>query len=390
METSDRYLAIHNLSLLQRQAGVERRVAELVTAYGRLLVDNGQPLLFDPRPFLAGSREEDRFLELQRHNPEVDSRFLAFLAAYTVRMVERGYLPIVTREDLADRLGYDLSDLVAFAAKSASFYREICLPRTNGTMRRIHSPREPIRSIQRWVLENILNAYRPHDVAHGFVRGRSIMSNASEHIGNAVLIAMDIADFFPSITNRRVRKGFERLGYPYSVALLLANLCTRAGFLPQGAPTSPALSNLICYRLDRRLSGLARSRGFSYSRYADDMAFSSNDSRLVLLIPFIRQIIQEDGFEVRPEKTRISRGGVRKTVTGIVVNERPNLPRTHVRMLRAAAHRLARQGADAVVLKSRRSGSCDPERVLAGHLGFLAMINPGRCRALTQVRRPNL
>ena len=385
--TQDRYLAIHNLSLLQRQAGVEPDVAELVKSFGQLLVDSGKELEFDRLPFTEGSPEQQRFLFLQNKNPDVDSRFLAMLAAYSERMAERGYAPVVSRENLAELLGYDLQHLLSIAAKNSRFYRAIELRRKNGSFRRVYSPREPIRSIQSWILKNILNAYRPHEAAHGFCRNRSIVSNAAQHAGNSVLIALDIADFFPSITQQKVRKAFEKLGYTYSVAMVLANLCTRSGFLPQGAPTSPALSNLVCENLDRRLSGLARSRGFTYSRYADDMAFSSNDGRLNTLIPFLREIIQQEGFQVRPEKTRISRGSGRMMVTGVVVNDRPNLPRSHVRKLRAAVHRLKQNGPEAVILESRRTKDADVRNVLAGHLGFLAMVNPAGGKRLALALR---
>ncbi|HEV8239568.1 MAG TPA: reverse transcriptase family protein [Thermoanaerobaculia bacterium] len=381
METADRHLAIHNLNLLQRQAGVERTVRELVVAYGRLCVDAEQPLVFDPRPFAPGSRAEERLRELRDLNPRTSDAFLAFLAAYSAAMADRGFLPLVDSRDLADRLGYRLGELEKLAERTSSLYRQVDLRRPGGGVRRIHSPRQPLRGIQRWILRHVLAAYEPHEAAHGFVRGRSIVSNASPHAGKPMVVTMDIAGFFPGISHRALRRGLERLGYPYSVARLLANLCTRRGYLPQGAPTSPALSNLVCERLDRRLAGLARSRGFTYTRYADDMAFSSTDRRLPTLIPFLRQIVEEEGFAVHPDKTRVLRPGGRRTVTGVVVNENPNLPRAHVRTLRAAAHRLARRGAEAVAVKSRRAGA-DPKQVLAGHLGFLAMINPDRHRAL--------
>ena len=384
MQTNDPYLAIANLGLLQRQAGVDRQTAELVTTYARLLVDAGEPLLFDKRPFAVGSVEATQFAELKQKNPETDERFLAFLASYCARMIERGHTPLVTRDDLARRLGCELNDVVATAARNASLYREIRLPRSNGTFRTIHSPREPLKGFQRWILDHVLRAYQPHSAAHGFVRGRSIVSHAAHHTGHNNLLVMDIADFFPAITVKRVRKGFEKLGYPYSVALLLANLCTRSGQLPQGASTSPALSNLVCHRLDRRLAGFAASRGLTYSRYADDMTFSSSDRRIGSFVPFIRQVIEEEGFAVRDGKTRISRAGARRVVTGIVVNERLNLPRAHVRMLRAAAHQLATKGPDGVMVASNRGGAKNPERVLRGHLAFLAMINPQRGEALVR------
>jgi retron-type reverse transcriptase len=385
VQADDPYLAIHNLGLLQRQAGVDAAVAELVVAYGRLLVDGGEPLVFDRERAPAGSRERKWTLSLRHKNPEIDERFLRFLAAYCARMEARGFLPLLGVGDLAERLGFETVELRALAAKTRWLYREIRMPRPGRNDRIVYSPREPIRRVQRWILKHILRNYAPHSAAHGFVQGRSIVSNAAEHTGASILMAIDLADFFPSIDWKRVRKAFEKLGYPYSVAVVLANLCTRTGYLPQGASTSPALSNLICERLDRRLSGLARSRGFRYSRYADDLAFSSADSRLPALLPFIRQIVREEGFEVRDRKTRVARSGARQLVTGVVVNEHLNLPRAHVRRLRAAAHRLATRGATAVSLDARPSA--DPARVLHGHLAFLAMVNPSRGRTLTSLAR---
>jgi retron-type reverse transcriptase len=363
--------------LLQRQAGVDPAVAELVVAYGRLLADAGEPLVFDREPAPRGSPERKWALRLRHKNPEVDERFLRFVAAYCARMEARGFLPLLGADDLAERLGCETIELRALAAKTSRLYREIKMPRAGRAPRILHSPREPLRTVQRWILKHILQTYQPHTAAHGFVQGRSIVSNAATHTGASILVAVDIADFFRSIGWKRVRKGFEKLGYPYSVAVILANLCTRAGCLPQGAATSPALSNLVCETLDRRLAGLARSRGFHYSRYADDMTFSSNDSRLPALLPFIRQIVGEEGFEVRERKTRVARSGARQVVTGLVVNERVNLPRAHVRRLRAAAHRFATQGAAAVSLDAR-SPSADPERVLRGHLAYLAMVKRSR------------
>ena len=385
METSDRYLAIHNLGLIQRQAGVDPRVAELVVAYGRLAVDAGRPLAFDQPPFGSSSLQREALARLRANNPEVDGRFLAFLAAYAAMMTSRGFASVLSIDDLARELGHDLQGVKAVAAKTSALYREVHLPRKNGTFRTIHSPREPLRSMQRWIARHVLRAYQPHPAAHGFVVGRSIVSNATPHVGRAYLVSLDIADFFPSITWGRVRKAFEKLGYPYSVALLLANLCTRRGVLPQGAATSPGLSNIVCECLDRRLAGLARSRGMRYSRYADDMTFSSDDERVRSMLPFIRQLINEEGFQLRDQKTRILRKGARRTVTGIVVNQRANLPRAHVRMLRAAAHRMATRGPEAVKIESRSGGAAHPARVLAGHLAYLSMVNASSGRLLAQL-----
>jgi retron-type reverse transcriptase len=179
-----------------------------------------------------------------------------------------------------------------------------------------------------------------------------------------------------------VRKVFQRLGYPYRVAVLLANLCTVDGSLPQGASTSPALSNLVCTRLDRRFSGLAKKMGFHYSRYADDLVFSSNNPRLPSLIPLFREILSEEGFRVNEGKTRIMRKGRRQVVTGLITNQYLNLPREQVRRLRAAIHRLKTGGAASLDLRSRRGRKDNPLQVLQGHLGFLRMVDPKRADKL--------
>jgi retron-type reverse transcriptase len=196
------------------------------------------------------------------------------------------------------------------------------------------------------------------------------------------VLCVDIADFFPSVKFSIVRKGFQHLGHPYSVAVDLANLCTVQGALPQGAPTSPALSNLACVRLDKRLIGLAHSLNHTYSRYADDLVFSSDDERLPSILPFLREILAEEGFRLAENKTHIYRANRRQIVNGIIVNECATLPREHIRRLRAALHKVRVQGVHAVRVVSKQPGDHDSLKVLEGHLSFLKMINPVRARSL--------
>jgi RNA-directed DNA polymerase len=380
--TKDRYLAALNLGLVQRQAGVDPEVAELVVSYGRMLVDSGEPLTFDVDPFLPGSREERLLSALRENSPGIDPRFLNFLAAWSGRMERQNRIAIFNRADLARQLGMTLAELKVVIGRRASFYRRTSIPKRNGNFRIIHSPRAPLRPVQNWILRSVLCGFEPPDAAHGFTTGRSIVTNAANHQGRRIVLTVDIADFFPSVKYTIVRRGFQQLGYPYSVAVDLANLCTLKGALPQGAPTSPALSNMACVRLDKRLTGLAASLGHNYSRYADDLTFSSNDQRLPSILPFLREILAEEGFKLREDKTRISRAGQRQLVNGIVVNEAATLPRRHIRILRAALHRLQAQGRDAVHVASSRPGSRDSIKVLDGHLAFLKMINPNRFQTL--------
>jgi len=386
MVIRDRHGAILNLGLIQRQAGVDPAVADLVVAYGRLLVDSGRPMQFDAGPFVVGSPEEVIFRALRAKNQQADVRFLAFLASYGGLLKERGRIPIFNREDLAAQLGLTKAGLSSVIARRSRLYRRIVIPKRSGAKRILHSPRAPLRPIQNWILQAVLRSFQPSEAAHGFVRGRSISTNASRHVGRRVLVGMDIADFFPSIVHRSVRKGFQQLGYPYGVTVDLANLCTLEGVLPQGAPTSPALCNLACMSLDRRLSGLASSFGCCYTRYADDLTFSSDNERLPSLIPAIRRILDDEGFRVQEDKTRITRSGQRQLVNGVVVNERPNLPRRQVRLLRAGAHRLRVEGRQAVRFRSRQPGQHNAVKVLEGHLAFLKMINPASFQSILGIK----
>jgi RNA-directed DNA polymerase len=380
--SNDRHLAVLNLGLIQRQAGVDPEVAELVVAYGRLMVDSGQPLRFDFGPFPPESREQCLFSGLCENNPEIDSRFLGFLAAWSVSMERRNRAAVSSRADLAQQLGMTTEELRVVIGRRSSFYTKRRIPKHNGDFRTIHSPRAPLRPVQNWILRSILRSFEPPDAAHGFTTGRSIVTNAVRHQGRHIVLNVDVVDFFPSIKFSAVQKGFQQLGYPYSVAVDLANLCTLKGALPQGAPTSPALSNIACVRLDKRLTGLARSLGCNYSRYADDLTFSSDDRRLPSILPFLREILGEEGFQLGEHKTRISRAGNQQLVNGIVVNEFATLPRKHIRRLRAALHRLRTQGGHTVQIASKRPGNHDSVKVLEGHLAFLRMINPARFHSL--------
>jgi RNA-directed DNA polymerase len=201
---------------------------------------------------------------------------------------------------------------------------------------------------------------------------------------------MDLRDFFPSVTFARVRGLLVALGYGYRVATTLAVLMTEAErqeatikgksyqvttgprYCVQGAPTSPGLCNAIALRLDRRLAGLARKLEFSYTRYADDLSFSGNDSgRIPPLERLATQIIEAEGFRVNDQKTRIMRRGSRQTVTGVGVNDVLGVSRQERRRIRAMIHQTA-------------LSTADPARLawIRGKLAFLKMLNSKQAEAL--------
>ena len=225
-------------------------------------------------------------------------------------------------------------------------------------MRRIAAPDPATRSLQRAIDRSVLGGSPAHPAAFGFERGRSTVAHARLHSGQAIVLRMDIQDFFGSTRAERVRRYF-RLNWDPSAADMLARLTTHAGSLPQGAPTSPKLSNHLNERLDARLLGFGVARGAVYSRYADDITFSlsaDDGPTLHALIRFTDKVVAEAGYRLhRRRKLHVRRRHERQIVGGLVVNERPRLPRERRRWLRAVEHRI-RIGGEATLSAPQLAG----------------------------------
>jgi RNA-directed DNA polymerase len=295
-------------------------------------------------------------------------------------------------------------------------YRYRSAPRAAGVPRVIEAPKARLKEIQRWVLREILGHVPVHRDAHGFTRGRSVISHAHVHLGRPVLLALDLRDFFASISAGRVYGAFRTIGYAPTIAHVLTGLCTnvvpqtvweivsrtadaaarrdgsrfRLGrrlatpHLPQGAPTSPALANLAAFGLDRRLAGLARSLDLSYSRYADDLTFSGSrrlrrDRRGIEAL--VAEIARDEGFAVNADKTALRTRGSRQTVCGIVVNEHPNVPRIEYDRLRALLHNAGRDGPAA----HNRDRRPDFEAHVRGRVAWVSALNPRRGEKLQRL-----
>jgi retron-type reverse transcriptase len=242
-------------------------------------------------------------------------------------------------------------------------YRQFTIPKRAGGTRQISAPVDDLKRMQRRILRRLFKGLRAHDAAHGFERGRSIVTNARVHRGQEVVLHLDLVDFFPSTLTRRVRRYFRRIGWNRPAAKLLTKLCTHNGGLPQGAPTSPRLSNVVNYHLDARIAGMVAALGGRYTRYADDLTISfpaeepeedwvirsepimpflleGHPSKIRYIRSFICRVAGEEGYRVhRRKKMSIRRRHHRQLVTGLVVNEKVNLPRKTRRRLRAIEHR---------------------------------------------------
>jgi hypothetical protein len=294
---------------------------------------------------------------------------------------------------------------------SLQHYHYRILPKRSGGIRLTESPKPRLKEVQRRILSGVLDSIPSHPAVHGFVKHRSIATFAAPHAGKKVLLRLDLRNFFPAFPAARIHAFFRTLGYPETVAIGLAGLCSNsvprsfwsfppAGIevaqwrdactlysrphLPQGAPTSPALANLMAFRLDCRLSALARSAGALYTRYADDLAFSGDEAFHRVVGRFrshAAAVVLEEGFAVNHHKTRIMRQSVRQHLAGIVVNQTPSLRRRDLDILEAILTNCVRLGPES----QNRDFHPNFRAHLEGRIAFVQMIHPAKARRLRQL-----
>jgi RNA-directed DNA polymerase len=332
--------------------------------------------------------------------------------------------PLATAGDLATWLALDHpSQLEGIAdprgwsrlarAEALRHYRYAWRAKPSGGYRLLEAPKPRLKALQRRILREVLAVVPPHDAAHGFREGRSVSTHAGAHAGRAVVVKLDLEDFFLGIGAAHVRAVFRALGYPEEVAHLLTSLCTtvapvstlaraplppvpshadvaarhqaelraRTRHLPQGAPTSPALANLCAFGLDVRLSAAARSFDAVYTRYADDLVFSGDATfarRAVWFTALAGGITADEGFRVNHRKTRRTGQGGQQRVCGLVVNDRARVPRAEYDRLRAILTNCARTGLAA----QNRDGHPDFRRHLEGRVAWVSSGDPHRAERL--------
>jgi len=266
--------------------------------------------------------------------------------------------------------------------RSRMYHRFDIAKRRHGS-RVITAPDNRLKMIQRKLLALLEQLYRPRRPVHGFVEDRSVLSNAKTHLKRRYLLNLDLKDFFPSITEARVAGVLRSFKMPGRVADMVARLTCVDGHLPQGAPTSPLLSNMICFRLDKRLMAFSRDARCLYTRYADDITISGVQPPTLLfeggipaagrlapaqLAEGLRRIIEGNGFALHPEKLHYADRNSRRTVTGVKINEFPNVDRRYVRDLRAALHRVVTVGAEEAQKSFEEKHGGRPGVPLASHL----------------------
>ncbi len=276
--------------------------------------------------------------------------------------------------EFESRTGFTLSQLNDIEIH----YVERSIEKKRGGTRTLHVPAEPLKNAQRAIAQHVLRKLPCHYAAVGFVSGRSIVDHAARHVGRKVVVGLDIADFFPSTRAERIRDSLLFFGWREDLVQTVVRLCCeplRQG-LPQGAPTSPMLSNIVNYMMDYRLTRLAQSLCASYSRYADDITFSLDDKACSFINNAARvvgAVVGEYSYVLNPHKTRVQRSGGRQVVTGLVVNNAVALPRRLRRSIRAALHS-DKEGRSVTQVTRDQRGLPMTKAQLRGWLAFNTMV----------------
>ncbi len=303
-------------------------------------------------PFLYPFGTASDCLRYVRENLDWDEDDLAAAES----LVARNLIPLRTGAELGTFLGVSKKLISAIALRPQNYYRAFEITKRNGKKRTIHAPRVFSKTIQRYILDCVLTPLALHEAACGFRRGFSCATGAKRHLQRPFLWNIDLKDFFPNIAEGRVRGTFLGMGYSPGASSLLASLCCLEERLPQGAPTSPALANIIFTPTDGRIAELADTASVVYSRYADDLSFSSRELITQEFRRAVTQTICEAGFQINPNKSRLMGPKCRRQVTGLTVNERLSIPRARRRELRAWFHKVQKAPAAFVHEKDRLIG----------------------------------
>ncbi len=416
---------------IRQRGDLERQIAALRTEQSRL--HNTEAIKRELRKRrLLESKQKQKETKLRRERERQEraaawaaakTRGIAYLGAGVSGGLTKGGeakldvlaahgLPrLQTAAEIAAAIGITVGELrfLAYSRKTSrrTHYIRFQIPKKAGGTRLISAPMPRLKRAQRWLLDNVIAKVAIDDAAHGFTADRSIVSNARPHVGAAMVVNIDLKDFFPTFTLRRVKGMFEGLGYGEEAATIFALLTTEPEIaeveldgeryfvarserrLPQGSPASPGITNIVCRRLDKRLRGMARSAGFVYTRYADDLTFSAStrdaSANVGKLLRRVRYAIAQEGFVPHPKKTRILRRGRRQEVTGVVVNQKPAVARDVMRKFRALLFQLDRDGPN-----GKRWGNREGALVLSSAVGFasyVAMVDPERGKPLLEQAR---
>lgn len=293
---------------------------------------------------------------------------------YAQKLYQKNIPIISSPKHFSMLVGLDHNYVCRMAYGTEFFYRHFSIPKRNGKIREIYEPLPDLKFVQEWILENILEKCPVSEYAKAYVKGRTLKHNARFHKDQKILVTMDIKDFFPSISIDDVTKIFNNIGYLDDVSCFLAYLCCLNNQLPQGAPTSPYLSNLRLLELDKNISEYVTEHSIRYTRYADDLTFSG-DFDPKFLIKNVWSLVKDSGFLINSQKTRVARQNARQEVTGIVVNKKMQVAKAKRKEIRKQIYFIKKFGLESH-LEHVHETRANYLNHLLGQINFALFVNP--------------
>ncbi|MFC6101223.1 reverse transcriptase domain-containing protein [Olivibacter domesticus] len=293
---------------------------------------------------------------------------------YAKPILEKGLPVIYNTANLAALVGYRTTYLKRAAKFTKFYYRSFTIKKSNGKLRTLMEPLPSLKEIQTWILENMLSEIPVSKFAKAYVKHRSLKENVKHHNNKEGVLTCDIATFYDSVRFKDIEKIFNELGYSEVMSNLLAKLTTFNGSLPQGAPTSPYLSNLVLREFDQKISDYCINNNIRYTRYADDLTFSGEVKSLKLK-NLVEAELNKLGLELNPDKTKLRKFSQRQMVTGIVVNEKTQIPKFERNFIRNEVHFLTRFGLKDHLRKTKNKRENYLLHLL-GKINFALHINP--------------
>lgn len=307
-------------------------------------------------------------------NTRINDEKKNLLLEYAERLIQNNMPVIWDMRHFSILLGVEYSTILNYINNQEYHYHKIYIPKKAGGVRELDIPSVSLKEVQGAILNDILENIQVSNKAYAFVKGRSIVDNAKNHINKQYLVNLDLKDFFGTIKYEQVFRIFYYYGYTKQVSYMLSMLVTKDGILPQGAPTSPYISNIVCLRLDKRLSKLAEKIGCSYSRYADDITFSG-DIHPHEYLYLVRKIIEDEKFTINNKKTRIQSNNYRQEVTGIIVNNKLKVNVKYKRYIRQQIYYIKKFGIDEH-LKAIKCDYSGYKEHIYGVAYFIKMVEP--------------
>lgn len=316
----------------------------------------------------------ERMFLLEAEKKNKSKQYCKTWLVYAKKLFENNLPIIYNQEHLCMLVGYTPEYVYAASNGARHFYRSFYIVKKNGGSRRICEPLPNLKEIQKWILLNVLEKMEVSPYAKAYIKGKNIRENARFHKRQKKVLSLDVHDFFGSISSFLVYEVFVRGGYQSEVAMMLTQLCCLDGCLPQGAPTSALLSNIIMKQFDDDIAKYVNENKIRYTRYADDMTFSGNFNEKEV-IRFVRKRLKKIGLTLSEEKIRVRYQGQQQEVTGIVVNDKLQLSKQKRKRIRQEIYYIKKYGLQSH-LEYVQEERCNYIEHIKGEIAYAVFINP--------------